>query len=132
MLDVLVSSLATGLSDWKNLSLDWSVLAAVVDVRGAGEGTVTEAEGLDAKAVGEEKLEAGWGGDNELEKVEGALGFSFSHVGPSLGAGVGVGVLVILGSGEEGEVNLVIGVFLGKSRSGALGFVGDSDFAQFR
>lgn len=72
----------------------------------------------------------GSGGDNELEKVAGVLGFSFSHVGPSLGAGVGVGVLVLLGSEEE-DVNLVIGVFLGKSRSGALVFVGNSDFAQF-
>lgn len=65
LVDVLVSSLLTGLSDWKNLSLDWSVLAAVVDVRGAGDGTVTEvvvvkvevetvvreAEGLERKAV---------------------------------------------------------------------------------
>lgn len=85
--------------------MDWSVFAAVVEVRGAATGLVIEvvvvkvdsevvrgAAGLEMKAVGlslaaEERLEAGREGDEVekvLEKLEGVLVFSVSHVGPSL------------------------------------------------
>lgn len=104
---VFFSSLAL-LSDWKYLSLDCTVFAAVVEVRGVGVGLVVievvvvkvdsqvvrEAVGLETKDVclslaAEERLEAGREGEgDEVEKVlgklEGVLGFSVSHVGPSL------------------------------------------------
>lgn len=106
---VFFSSLAL-LSDWKYLSLDCTVFAAVVEVRGVGVGLVVievvvvkvdsqvvrEAVGLETKDVclslaAEERLEAGREGEGEgdevekvLGKLEGVLGFSVSHVGPSL------------------------------------------------
>lgn len=104
---VFFSSLAL-LSDWKYLSLDCTVFAAVVEVRGVGVGLVVievvvvkvdsqvvrEAVGLETKDVclslaAEERLEAGREGEGDkvekvLGKLEGVLGFSVSHVGPSL------------------------------------------------
>lgn len=95
------------LSDWKNLSLDCTVFAAVVEVRGAGVGlvmvtevvvvmvdseVVREVVGLEIKDVrlsleAEERLEPSWDGDEAekvVEKLGEALRFSVSHVGPSL------------------------------------------------
>lgn len=61
-----------------------------------------------------------------VEKLEGVLGFSTSHVGPSLeGVWLGVVVLVLVDSGRE--VNLETEVFEGKSLRGAVVFVVDSD-----
>lgn len=108
------------LSDWKNLSLDCSVFAAVVEVRGAGVGlvlieavvvtvslqVVRGAVGLETEAVGlslagERILEAGREADEVekvLEKVGGVLGFSVIHAGLE-GVVVGAVVLVLVKSG---------------------------------
>lgn len=76
----------------------------------------------------EETPEAGREGDEGekvVEKLEGVLGFSVSHVGPSLeGVRVGAFVLVLAESGRG--VNLETGVFVGKFLRGAVGFAGDS------
>lgn len=96
---------------------------------------VREAAGLETKDVGVslaaagERLEAGREGEGEekvLEKLGVGLGFSVSHVGPSLwGAGVGVVVLGLVDSGRG--VNLETGVFVGKFLRGAVVFVGDNN-----
>ena len=145
---VFFSSLLAVLSDWKKLSLDCRVFAAVVEVRGAGVGlgvtvvvvvkvdsaAVREGVGLETKDVwvslaAEKRLEAGREGDGVekvLEKLGVVLGFSVSHVGPSLeGVLVEVPVLVFVASGAG--VNLGAGVFVGKSLKGADVFVGDSN-----
>lgn len=117
---VLLSSLLVVLSDWKNLSLDCSVFAAVVEARGAGVGlvlievvvvtvslqVVRGAVGLETEAVGlslagERILEAGREADEVekvLEKVGGVLGFSVIHAGLE-GVVVGAVVLVLVKSG---------------------------------
>lgn len=105
---VFFSTSLAALSDWKNLSLDCIVFAAVVEVRGAATGlvlmievvvvvkvdshVVREAVGLETTGVGvslaaEERPEAGREGDGEenvVEKLGGVLGFVVSHEGPSL------------------------------------------------
>lgn len=140
---VFFSSLLAVLSDWKKLSLDCRVFAAVVEERGAGVGlgvtvvvkvdsAAREGVGLETKDVGvslaaEERLEAGREGvEKVLEKLGVVLGFSVCHVGPSL-EGVLVEVLVLVFVASGGGVYLGAGVFVGKSLKGAEVFVGDSN-----
>lgn len=81
-----------------------------------------------------DRPEAGREGDGVekvLEKLGGVLGFSVSHVGPSLeGVCEEEFVLVLVTSG--GGVNLETGVFVGKSLRVALVIVGDSDLKDGR
>lgn len=118
--------------------MDWWVLAAMAEVRGAATGLVLMTEvvvvkadtGGDCEAVALE-TEAVWlfslaaeetpgvkrEGEKVVEKLGGLLG-----VGASL---EGVVVLVLVESGRG--VNLETGVFVGKSLRGAIVFVDDSD-----
>lgn len=135
------SSLAES-SDWKNWILDCSVLATVVEVRGAGVGLVNvgpegacEVTGLEAKDVrlslaAEESAETwreggGDGVESALEKLGGVLALSFCHVGPSLEE---MSMLVLLGS--LGGAGLETEVLVGKSRRGGQVLTGASDLSK--
>ena len=83
------------LSDWKNFSFDSRVLVAVTDVRGAGVGMVVvevsrDAVGLETTDVSLAAgviTDVGWKEgevENLLEVLDTGLGFSLSHVCPSL------------------------------------------------
>lgn len=117
-------------SDWKNWILDWSVFAAVAEVRGAGVGLATAAEALvvkvDPKAAGlEEGAGTGreGGGDGVAkapDKLGGVLVLSFSHVCPSLGE---ASLLVFAGC----RPGAACWLFVGKSLSGGPLSAGASD-----
>lgn len=118
-------------SDWKNWILDWSVFAAVAEVRGAGVGLGVTVDPAVVCEVGglRESTETvrGGGGDGageELETLGGVLGLSVSHDGPSLEEEEVVLLLVLLGS-----LGLGVGwwVLLGNSLRGGHLSAGASD-----
>lgn len=103
--------------------------AVKADSQAVCEAVGFETEDVRVSLAAEDRPEAGWEGDGVekvLEKLGGALGFSISHVGPSLeGTCEEEFVLVLVTCGEG--VNLETGVFVGKSLKGTAVLVGDSD-----
>lgn len=119
-------------SDWKNWILDWSVFAAVAEVRGAGVGlgvTVDPAVVCEVGGLGERPETGRWGGGDaageELETLGGVLGLSVSHDGPSLEEEEEEASLLVL----LGSLGLGVGwwVLLGNSLSGGHLSTGASD-----
>lgn len=108
--------------------MEWSVFAAVAEVRGAGVGLLEADPKVICEVAGsEERAETGreGGGDGAekaLEELGGVLGLSFSHVGPSLEE---ASLLVLLGS----RPGLGCWLFVGKSLSGGHLSAGASDLS---
>lgn len=110
-------------SDWKKWILDWSVFAAVVEVRGAGVGLAAVSAEEEAvptvvrEVVGWERAETGREGSGDGAgkapgELGGALALTFSHDGP--GPEEAAALLVSLGSRPGGAR----GAFGGKSLRG--------------